>query len=180
VVLQNAFTMPPQVKAIGLAGGGATTIDYTSEVDENGLTRPFCRTADVDVSATRPLDDAGNPVDAADVASVVLDFDYYGQADGRSVAVSAKATDFPDGFDVEFEDAPNADLERAWDPDNRSMTLTYTEAAMDATEQAFVVPAELFLSEAGDAGVFSVRMRLTYVLTDGSRATIMVWFNEDC
>ena len=179
-ILQQAFTMIPKVSAVGFNGAGTAAVDYESSSALNGLTRAFCRTGDVSLVVEPPLDESGGVIDAANIQAINATFDYFGLAGNRSVELKAAVADFAGDFDDVYTDSPNADLTRTWDPETRTVTLEFSAAGFALPTQDFDLWSELFLTEAGEGSVFSIRVRLTYQLTDGSTAATVIWFSEDC
>jgi hypothetical protein len=170
--------LPPQVTAVGLAGGALTAVDYTSSTVANGLTRPFCPSGDLTLQLVPPHMRSGVVVPGGELDEVDVALEIYGRAGGVSTLLPVPKTAWGSGWRAARTDAVSG-ASRTWDP--AAQTLTHVLTAPAAAAQTLTIPSALFPASVERAAVASYRLRVTFKSrTRPLQAGTIVWVNRGC
>lgn len=180
-MVSSMVSDPGAVTGIALnTGDTITPVDYTSETDANGVTRPFCPRGDVTLALRGPLDQDGAQVAFDLLGTVDVALDFYGVIDGKTTRLPATALDFPVAYQVPIADVPEGGMTRSWDPANLTIRQTYDATAWAAGLQV-KIPSDMLIISVGPAGVYKIRARVYYrSVTGATEGAVAVWLAKGC
>jgi hypothetical protein len=178
--LTTVLARPPSVLAADGAGGAAAAIDYASDSARNGLVRPVCVSADLNLTVAPPTDLADVAIADGTFDVIDVELDYYGRSGGRSVPVAPTVDQFSSPYEAATSGTAN-DLAWTWDPSARRLRFALAAGDQTAASHALTDPAALLPDAFGAAGVFTVRLRIYYRSTRGAiEGGMAFWLDLGC
>ena len=181
--LPRIVAMPPMVLALSADSSSPTVVDYGNAAARNGLSRPFCLKAGVDLKVIPPLSDEGEVISTGILNLIEVDVDQFSSEGGQDRRESPGSSAYPAPYNASLTATVTGGATAIWAPALGRWLVTLTTPTSDGGVGAadIQLPAELFPLSIGGRSIVKVRLRVKFRSdTEATVGGTVVWLTRAC